>query len=377
MFQRVWAVMQKEFIQTFRDRRTLLIQLGLPVLQLLILGYAIRTTVEHIPLVVADQSLDRASRAFVEAMVASGYFDVIDYVATEAQAIRAIDEGRAQAGIVILPDFAAQVERNAAQTLLLVDGSDVFTSQTAYSAITAIAQAHSTEVLVTKLRRAGRLMGEEQLLPLDVRVRILYNPNLADLWFLIPGIIAVILQTQSITLTAAAVVREREAGTIEQILVSPILPAELLIGKIAPNVVIALVNMFTILALGVFWFETPFQGDFWLFFGLVFLYILSGLGMGLLVSAISHNQKQSQQTAMMLMLIGLVLGGFMFPRYLMPPVIRAVGNLFPLTYFIPIARGIITKGVGISYLWEQMIVLALYVGVIMFFATRSFRRNLD
>jgi ABC-2 type transport system permease protein len=362
MIQRVWAVMQKEFIQTLRDRRTLLIQLGLPVLQLLILGYAIRTTVEHIPLVVADQSLDRASRAFVDALVTSGYFDVIDYVSTEAQAIRTIDEGHAQAGVVILPDFAAHVERNAAQVLLLVDGSDVFTSQSAYNTINAIAQAHSTEVLVSRLQRSGRLTGAEQLLPLDVRVRILYNPNLADLWFLIPGIVAVILQTQTITLTAAAVVREREAGTIEQILVSPIMPAELLIGKIA---------------LGVFWFETPFQGNFWLFFGLVFLYILSGLGMGLLVSAISQNQKQSQQTAMMLMLIGLVLGGFIFPRYLMPPVIRAVGNLFPLTYFIPIARGIITKGIGLTYLWEQVIVLALYVCAIMFFAIRSFKRNLD
>ena len=377
MLQRIWAVIQKEFIQTLRDRRTLLIQLGLPVIQLLILGYAIRTTVNHIPLVVADQSLDRASRAFVEAMTASNYFDVIDYVSGEAQAIRAIDEGRAQAGIVILPDFAARVERNDAQVLLLVDGSDVFTSQTAYNTITAIAQAHSTDVLISRLKRAGKLTNPEQLLPLDARVRILYNPNLADLWFLIPGIVAVILQTQTITLTAAAVVREREAGTIEQILVSPIEPAELLIGKIAPNIVIAIINMLTILALGVFWFETPFQGNFWLFFGLVVLYILSGLGMGLLVSAISHNQKQSQQTAMMLMLIGLVLGGFMFPRYLMPPVIRAIGNLFPLTYFIPIARGIITKGIGVTYLWEQVVILAVYVGAIMFFATRSFRRRLD
>jgi ABC-2 type transport system permease protein len=377
MLQRIWAVIQKEFIQTLRDRRTLLIQLGLPVIQLLILGYAIRTTVDHIPLVVADQSLDRASHAFVEAMTASNYFDVIDYVSSEAQAIRAIDEGRAQAGIVILPDFAARVERNDAQVLLLVDGSDVFTSQTAYNAITAIAQEHSTEVLISELQRAGKLTSAEQLMPLDARVRILYNPNLADLWFLIPGIVAVILQTQTITLTAAAVVREREAGTIEQILVSPIEPAELLIGKIAPNIGIAIVNMLTILALGVFWFKTPFQGNFWLFFGLVVLYILSGLGMGLLVSAISQNQKQSQQTAMMLMLIGLVLGGFMFPRYLMPPVIRAIGNLFPLTYFIPIARGIITKGIGITYLWEQVIILALYVGAILFFAVRSFKRNLD
>jgi len=377
MLRRIWAVMQKEFIQTFRDRRTLLIQLSLPVMQLLILGYAIRTNVEHIPLVVADQSLDRASRTLVEGLIASQYFDVVDYVANEAQAIRAIDEGRAQAGVVILPDFAANVERGAAQVLLLVDGSDIFTSQTAYSAITAITQNHSMAVLISKLQRAGKLRNPEQFLPLDARVRILYNPNLADLWFLIPGIVAVILQTQTITLTAAAVVRERETGTIEQILVTPILPIELLIGKIAPNIVIAIVNMLTILGLGVLWFKVPFQGDFWLFFWLACLYVLSGLGMGLLVSAISQNQKQSQQMAMMLMLIGLVLGGFMFPRYLMPPLIRAVGNLFPLTYFIPLARGIITKGIGVTYLWQQIVVLILYVSAIMFFATRSFKRNLD
>jgi ABC-2 type transport system permease protein len=377
MLQRIWAVIQKEFIQTLRDRRTLIIQLGLPVAQLLIFGYAIRTDVRHIPLVVADQSLDRASRAFVEALTVSGYFEAVDYVADEAQAIQAIDAGRAQAGVIIQPGFAANVERGAAQVLLLVDGSDVFTSQTAYNAITAIAQTHSTDVLVSKLLRSGYLRSVEHLLPLDTRVRILYNPNLADLWFLIPGIVAVILQTQTITLTAAAVVRERETGTIEQVLVSPIRPFELLIGKIAPNVVIAMINMLTILGLGVFWFEVPFQGNFWLFSALAGLYVLSGLGMGLLVSAISHNQKQSQQTAMMLMLVGLVLGGFMFPRYLMPPVVRAVGNLFPLTYFVPIARGIITKGIGVTYLWEQVLVLALYVGGIMALATRSFRANLD
>ena len=377
MLKRIWAVIQKEFIQTLRDRRTLIIQLGLPVAQLLIFGYAIRTDVRHIPLVVADQSLDRASHAFVQALTVSGYFETVDYVAGEAQAIEAIDAGRAQAGVVIQPGFAANVERGAAQVLLLVDGSDVFTSQTAYNAITAIAQTHSTEVLVSNLLRTGYLISAEQLLPLDTRVRILYNPNLADLWFLIPGIVSVILQTQTITLTAAAVVRERESGTIEQILVTPIRPFELLLGKIAPNVVIAMINMLTILGLGVFWFAVPFQGNFWLFSGLAGLYVLSGLGMGLLVSAISHNQKQSQQTAMMLMLVGLVLGGFMFPRYLMPPVVRAVGNLFPLTYFVPIARGIITKGIGVTYLWEQVLVLALYAGGIMFLATRSFKANLD
>ncbi len=369
--------MQKEFIQTLRDRRTLFIQLGLPIVQLIIFGYAIRTSVEHIPLVIADQSLDYASRAFVEALVASGYFDITGYVANEAAAVQTIDAGLAQAGIVILPGFATDVARSEAHALLLVDGSDVFTSQTAYNAITAIAQTHSTRIMVNKLVRAGTLMTPDSLLPLDVRVRILYNPNLADLWFLIPGMVATILQTQTITLTAAAVVREREAGTIEQILVTPIKPGELMLGKIAPNIIISIVNMLTILAIGLFWFAVPFQGSFWLFFWLSLVYVLSGLGMGLLVSAISQNQKQSQQMAMLLMLIGLVLGGFMFPRYLMPPVVRAVGNLFPLTYFIPIARGIITKGIGTEYLQKQVVVLIVYVVAILVAAVRSFKKNLD
>jgi ABC-2 type transport system permease protein len=376
MLQRIWAVTQKEFIQTLRDRRTLLIQLGLPIVQLFIFGYAIRMNVEHIPTVVADQSLDRASRAYVQAMVASGYFDLVATAPDERGAIRAIDEGRAQAGIVLPPGFSASVERGDAQALLLVDGSDVFTSQTAFNAITAIAQAHSTQVMIDRMERSGRLTGQ-RLLPLDARLRILYNPNLDDLWFLIPGMVATILQTQTITLTAAAVVREREAGTIEQLLVTPILPGELMLGKIAPHIIISLINMLTILAIGIYWFEVPFQGSFPLFLWLSFLYVFSGLGLGLLLSTISQNQKQAQQLATLMMLIGLVLGGFMFPRYLMPPAIRIIGNLFPLTYFIPIARGIVTKGVGLEYLWEQVAALAIYVVVMMGFAARAFRRGLD
>ena len=377
MLLRIWAVLRKEFIQTLRDRRTLLIQLGLPIAQLFIFGYAIRMNVEHIPTVVADQSLDSDSFAYVEAMVASGYFDVVAYVPNEAAVVRAIDEGQAQAGIVLPPDFSSRVLRGDAQALLLVDGSDVFTSQTAYNAITAIAQSYSTQVMRSKLLRSGQATDEKSLSPIDVRVRILYNPNLDDLWFLIPGMVATILQTQTITLTAAAMVREREAGTIEQLLVTPIRPGELMLGKIAPNILISILNMLTILGIGLYWFEVPFQGSFRLFFWLAFMYVFSGLGLGLLISTVSQNQKQSQQMAMLIMLIGLVLGGFMFPRYLMPPAIRVIGNLFPLTYFVPIARGIITKGVDIQYLWEQVIALSIYVVVITFLAIRAFRQDLD
>jgi ABC-2 type transport system permease protein len=385
MGRRIWAVIQKEFIQTLRDRRTLAIQLALPLIQLFLYGYAIRMNVDHVPMVVADQSLDAASRAYVEAMTTSGYFDVVAYVPGQGEAVRAVDEGRAQAAVVIPPGFAARVERGEAQVLLVVDGSDLFTSQSAYNAANSIAQAHATELLMARMARTGQALrpgsgqaaGTQSLLPLDARIRILYNPNLDELWFLVPGMLAMLLQVQSITLTAAAVVREREVGTIEQLLVTPIRPGELMLGKVVPNIVIALVNLLTILGLGVFWFGVPFQGNFWLFLWLAFLYVFSGLGLGLLISTVSQNQKQAQQLIGMFTLVGIVLGGFVFPRYAMPPAIRAIGWLFPLTYFIPLSRGIITKGVGVEFMWGQVGALFVYVVVIMIFAARAFKEGLD
>jgi len=377
MFKRIWTVMQKEFIQTLRDRRTLRIQIMLPVIQLILFGYAITTQVNHIPTIVADQSLDAASRAFGDALTTSNYFDVVATAASQAEVISAIDAGRVQVGVVIPPGFAAHVGLDDAQVLILVDGSDLFTSQSAYNAASAIAQAHSSQIVVQRLQRGGQVRPDQRWLPLDTRVRILYNPDLKDLWFLIPGMIAMLLQMQTVTLTAAAVVREREVGTIEQLLVTPIRPAELLIGKIAPNMVIALVNMLTILGMGVLWFRVPFQGDFWLFFALALLYVFSGLGLGLLLSTVSQNQRQVQQLNGMIMVLGLLLSGFIFPRSAMPPVIRLVGNIFPLTYFIPIARGIVTKGIGLAYLRNEVAALAAYVLVIMLLATWTFRQRLD
>jgi ABC-2 type transport system permease protein len=377
MFKRIWAVMQKEFIQTFRDRRTLRVLLALPLVQLLLFAYAININVSHVPTVVADQSMDTASRAFIDALTTSNYFDVVATAPSQTEVIQAIDEGRAQAGVVIPPGFAAHVAQEDAQALILVDGSDLFTSQSAYNAATAIAQGHATQVVLRKLERTGQVPEGENYLPLDTRMRILYNPDLKDLWFLIPGMIATILQIQTVTLTAVAVVREREVGTIEQLLVTPIRPGELLIGKIAPNMIIALVNMLTILALGIYGFRVPFQGNFWLFFGLALLYVCAGLGLGLLVSTVSQNQRQVQQLNGMIMLLGLVLSGFIFPRAAMPASIRWVGNLFPLTYFIPIARGIITKGTSYEYLKGEVVALVVYVVLIMALAVRAFRQRLD
>jgi ABC-2 type transport system permease protein len=375
MLRRLWAVMQKEFVQTLRDRRTLIIQLLLPLIQLFLYGYAISMNVDHIPLAVADQSLDVASRAMVDAMTTSGYFDVVRHVPDQQGVADAIDAAQVRAGMVIPPGFAASVERGDAQALFLVDGSDLFTAQSAYNAASAIAQAHATSVMLSRVERAGMgtLVGGT---PLDARVRILYNPNLDDLWFIIPGMLAMLLQVQSMILTAMAVVREREVGTLEQLLVTPIRPAELMIGKVTPNIFIAFTNLLTVLGLGILWFGVPFRGDLQLFLWLSFMYVISGLGLGLLISTISSSQRQAQQLITLFAMVGLVLGGFIFPRYTMPPAVRVVGNLFPLTYFITITRGIITKGVGMAYFWEDVAALFIHILVIMFFAARSFRQTL-
>ncbi|HNT75455.1 MAG TPA: ABC transporter permease [Anaerolineae bacterium] len=375
MLRRIFAVIQKEFIQTFRDRSTLVMVLAIPVLQLFLFGYAVDMNVEHIPMVVADQSMDAASLAYVDALVNSKYFDVVGYVASQAEVIAAIDAGRAQAGIVIPPDFTTRVEQRQAQVLFLVDGSDLFTVQSGYNMASAISQSYAAEVMLEKIARSG--LPIKAGLPISTRMRILYNPDLLQVWFVVPNIVAMVMQTQTIALTAAAVVRERESGTIEQLLVTPIRPTELLLGKIVPNILIAMMNILMVLGLGVYLFGVPFQGNFWLFLGLSLIFVFSGLGLGLLISTIAGNQHQVQQLVMLVIFLGVVLGGFMFPRSTMPPALYYLGYLFPLSYFIPIARGIITKGVGIELLWSSVIGMTIFGVAIMVISSRAFRQGLE
>jgi len=377
MLQRILAIIQKEFAQALRDRATLAIIITMPLLQLVIFGYAINTNIRHIPTVVVDQSMDQASLSYLNDMVNSSYFDIVENAPDQASAIQSVDANHTRVAIVIPPDFAEHVQRGDAQVLILVDGSDLFTSQTANAFASIIGQEHAIKIISDQVAASGAVSAAVHLPALDASLRVLYNPDMKDLWFIIPGMAAMLLQTQALTLTASAVVKERETGTIEQILVTPIRPLELMIGKVVPFIVLAMLNMLTVIGIGVFWFGVPFQGSIWLFVGLSFLYVFSGLGLGLLISSISQNQRQSQQLMMLFLMVGLILGGFMFPRYTMPPVIQALGNLFPMTYFIPIARGIITKGVGFTVLLNQVIPLAIYIFIVMILAAVTFRQRLD
>lgn len=375
MRQRLRAIIRKEFVQLVRDRRTLLIVLSLPVALLFLFGYAVEMQVDHIPTVVCDNSRDSRSWRFLEAMETSGFFDIQYYVASEREAIIAIDEGHARVAIIIPPDFAAAIERGEAQALVVVDGSDAMTVQSAYNAALTVAQAHAVNLLTEKLERVAAAGAASA--PLDVRTRVLYNPDMRSVVFMVPAMVGLILQYQLIQLTALAIVREREMGTVEQLLVTPIRPWELILGKMVPNALIALFNTGTILALGVYWFGVDFRGSLPLFLAMDLLYIFSSLGVGILVSTVSTNQRQAQQLTAMILLPSMMLSGYIFPRSMMPALVRMMGNLLPLTHFLVICRGIMTKGVGLYFFREQVWILLFYILVVFVLSSFSFKEQLE
>lgn len=374
VIRRIRAIMRREMIERLRDRRTLALILGIPLLQLTLFGYAVHLTAYHLPTVVADMSLDAHSRSFVDALRASGYFDVEQYVAAEADVLAALDAGTAKAGVVIPPNFAADIERGEAQALVILDGSDSFSVQSGYSAAVAIGQAYALDVVVQRIDRLGQHLNTQ---PITASTRVLYNPNRDDLVFIMPGLIAMLLQVLAVNMTAQSIVREYDLGTIEQIMVTPVRPLELVVGKLAPNILFVVIDQVMITLLGVFWFGVPFRGSVWLLASLSFLFVCAGLGLGLVISSVARTQKEAEQLSALLMLLSLLLTGYIYPRSPMPPVVRALGNLIPLTFFIRIARGIITKGVGIAYLWDDVLALSAYLAVVTILAAVTFKRRLD
>ena len=374
MLRRYWSVMQKEFLHILRDHRTLLVMILLPVAQLMIFGYAVETEVRHQPTLVVDHDRSQASWQYLEKLFNTGYFDFHGYVESQSDLIAAIDGGRARVGIVIPAGFAADLERSAAQALVIIDGSDPGVARSALGAATGASQDHAFQLLSRAAARRGAGPIEP---PIDLRTRLLYNPNMRSLDFMLPGILGLIMQTQTLMLTAFAVVREREMGTMEQLLVTPIRAGELLLGKITPYVIFTLVNTVMVLGIGYLWFGVPFKGSLVLLFGLSMLFLFSSLGLGLLLSTVATNQRQAQQLAALILLPSLLLSGYIFPRESMPPLIRDLGALFPLTYFLQILRGIMLKGVGLGYLQHHVLPLGVFSLSVFAVSVVAFRRRLE
>lgn len=374
MLKRTWSVMQKEFLHILRDPRTLFVMIILPVAQLLVFGYAVETEVRHLPTLVVDDDRSQASWRYLEKLFNTTYFDFHGYVASQEALIAAIDGGRAKVGIVIPPRFAADHTRGAAQVLVIIDGSDPGVARSALSAATTASQEHAVQLMSQAVSARG---GGTLQPPIDLRTRLLYNPDMRSVNFMLPGILGLIMQTQALTLTAFAVVRERERGTIEQLLVTPIRPGELLLGKITPYIFLTLVNTVMVLVIGCFWFGVPFKGSLPLFFTLSMLFLFSSLGLGLLISTVATTQQQAQQLGALILLPSLLLSGYIFPRESMPPLIHDIGALIPLTYFIQIVRGIILKGVGLAYLRDHVLPLAIFSITVFGISAASFKRRLE
>ena len=364
--QSLWAIAYKETLQIIRDRRTLGLMLVLPVVQLLLFGFAVGTTVAHISTVVVDQSRDPESRDLITALVNTTYFDITTYVETPLEARQAIDAGRSKVAIIIAPNFAADLRGGrGAQAQVLIDGSDPNIAQTALFAAQSVGQARSA-------RTAGRAPTT-----LDLRPTVLYNPSLDATRNFVPGLIGLILQLVTVILTSSTIVRERERGTYEQLIVTPVSRWELLLGKLTPYLVVSFWNTGVILVLGYLIFGVEVAGSITLLILLSAVFLTGSLGLGLLISAVSSTSAQAIQASVFTTLPAFILSGFIFPTDSMPFLMRALGYLLPLTYFLRIIRGIAMKGIGFMQLLDAIVPLTLLsVGIFVLSLTR-FRKTLE
>lgn len=373
---RLRSLIRKEFIQIRRDRRTLILVLIIPIMQLILLGYAATNDVRNVPLAVYDQDRGSEARALLDAYRAADYFTLSYEARSENELRDLLDNGKARAGMIIPAGYSDDVQGGqTARVVFVLDGSDPTVASTALAAAQLIGQAHSTQILESRLLRRGQAAVIQS--PVEISTSVWYNPDLVSAYFMIPGVIGMILFALTSVLTATAIVRERERGTIEQLIVTPIRPWELVVGKLLPYVILAFVNAFEVLALGHYWFDVPVRGNLWLIAAASFLFLLSSLGIGLLASSIANTQQEAMLTVWMLMLPSIFLAGFFFPLEAMPKVLQWISYIFPLRYYLVIIRSQMLKGVGISAYPGDMIALAVFGVAIMTLAAMRFRKRLD
>jgi len=360
--RRLRALLVKEFIQMGRDRLTLAIMGLLPVIQLLIFGFAINTEVRHLPTAVFDQSVSAESRELIRAFQATGYFDVRRGAKSPPEMNALIQSGRVKVGIAIPPDFQERLRSGRqAAVQVIVDASDSMSAASAISTAQMIGLVRSQQILFQKLSPGG---SENLPLPVDVRIRPWYNPDRVSAFYMVPGILAIVLAMTMMMITSMAIVRERERGTLEQLIVTPLKNWELMVGKILPYVAVGYMQLTLGLLIGILVFRIPVRGSLGLYYGLTSLHILASLAWGLLISSVAKTQMQAMQMSFFALMPSILLSGFLFPREAMPVFFRAVSNLLPVTFFLQISRGILLKGVGLSALWPQ--VLALFGLLVLF-----------
>lgn len=347
---RLREMVRKELRQMFRDRRTAPIIFVAPTIQLVIFGYAVNTDVRHTPVAVVDHDRTAASRALVDHLAAAGYFRVVARPDRAADLGIALDRGRATLALEIPPGFARSLATGRpAAVQVLVDGTS---SNTA-----TVAQGYARQIVQRFGEAAVRAHGATLPAGIDLRARAWFNPGLESRVYNVPAVAGVIIMLMCLLLTALAVVRERELGTLEQLMISPLTSAELIVGKITPVVLVGLVDLALVTGLAVGWFGIPLRGSVALLAGVGLLYILLGLGLGLLISTVSRTQQEAYMTMFLVFLPSMILSGFMFPVESMPRFFQVVTLANPLRHFLAVIRAIFLKGAGLDVLWPQVTVI--------------------
>jgi len=376
MKNRLLSLIRKEFIQIVRDPRTLFLTFAMPVAMLFLLGYAATNDVRNIALAVLDRDQTPASRRLISAYRAADYFKIAYTVFSEEEIRRLIDNNSARAGMIIPAGYARTLSAGrSAQVAFILDGSDPTVASTALSAAILVGQTESTKIMLTRLARFG--IRDNSIQPIDVRPQVLYNPGMVSAYYMIPALIGQILQFLTTILTATSIVRERERGTIEQLIVTPLRPWELVVGKLTPYVLISFMDTIEVLIVGVLLFRVPINGNLLLLLALAALFLVTTLGIGLLISTIANTQQEAMLTSMFTILPSIFLSGFFFPLAAMPDILQAISYLIPLRYFLIIARGIILKGVGVEALWPEIIALSIFAIAVMGAAATRFKKSLD
>lgn len=376
MNARLKSLIRKEFIQIWRDPRTLILVLVIPIMQLFLMGYAATNDVRNVPLAIFDQDRGPGARNLLDAYRSADYFRLAYEVDSEDELRVLIDSGKARAALIIPPDYSVSLQKEGtAQVAFILDGSDPTVASTSLSAAQLIGQEYATKILVEKLERLGKSTILDP--PMVVSTQVWYNPDFISAYFMIPAVIGVILYSLTSILTASAIVRERERGTIEQLIVTPIRSWELIVGKLLPYVLIAFFNMMEVLAIGSWWFGVPVRGDMGLIILLSGLFMLSSLGIGLFASTISNTQQEAMLIVWMLLLPSLFLSGFFFPLEAMPEILQWISYIFPLRYYLMIIRSLMVKGVGAWVLRNEIIALLIFGISIMTLASLRFRKRLD
>ncbi|WP_396213453.1 ABC transporter permease [Gemmatimonas sp.] len=364
-----WPMLWKEFLQLRRDRLTFALMTALPAIQLVLFGYAIQTDVRRLPTVVVDESRTSESRALIQVLQNTDNFRILRAVADRTEARRWIERGAARVALVIPPEYQRLIRSgHTGVAQLLIDAADPQSSGAAISGAQLAAQARGVQLLAQRYQLRA---------PVEIRVRPWYNPAQKSAVFIVPGIVGILLTITMTLITSTAVVRERERGTLEQLIVTPIGKLSLMLGKLVPFVLVGYVQMTVVLTLGVIFFDIPVRGSLLLLYALALVFILASLGVGLLISTVARSQAQAMQLSFFFMLPNILLSGYIFPRAAMPEPAQYLGLLLPLTYFLDILRGVLLKGVGIGDLYQQLGALVVLALLLFGVSVRRFSKTLE